>query len=263
MLMTPSLHAQLPATALHLPSSLQTLIASIRSRSNITPDVARQLVLDAKITAKDVAPWANFRHPASHSYGRKLVYAEPQFEILVMSWAEGDYSAIHDHGVAQWGAVQCFGLAEHNVYRLTGRTLQLVEQGLSYPNSVNAVNNSLIHQMGNPSRMEFMSLHVYGSEALYSSVTSDARVFDLFEGSIQHTDGGVFFCLPDSDISHRLDGLQGNRDTTLMHHQWMLARVQTILRSDEHCDRRWLIEREHELLEHIERLRLPKPAATR
>ncbi|MEL7085973.1 MAG: cysteine dioxygenase family protein [Cyanobacteria bacterium P01_A01_bin.3] len=260
--MTPSLHSKLAATSLDLPPSIQTLIASIRSQSNITPDLARQLIVDANITEHELAPWANFQHPVAHSYGRKLIYAEPHFEILVMSWAEGDYSAIHDHGVAQWGAVQCFGLAEHNVYQLNNRTLRLVEQGLSYPNSVNAVDSDLIHQMGNPSRVEFLSLHVYGCAAGHPSVTSDAGVFDLFEGCIHHTDGGVFFCLPESDISYRIEGLRGDRDTTLMHHQWMLARVQRMLGSDEECDRRWLREREVQLLDRIERLRSTSPAAT-
>ena len=262
MIMTPSLHTQLPSTVSALPTSLQTLIASIRRYANITPDLAQQLLGDANISERDVAAWANFNHPASHSYGRKLVYAEPHFEILVMSWAEGDYSAIHDHGVAQWGAVQCFGLAEHNVYRLADRQLWLVEQGLSYPNSVTAVDRDLIHQMGNPSKLEFLSLHVYGSVAGHGSVTGDARVFDLFESSIQHTNGGVFFCLPDADISYRIPGLTGDRDTTLLHHQWMISRVHRLLESGEECDRRLLRERERQLRERIGRLRLVNSGTT-
>ena len=238
------------------PSSLQSLIDNIRRQPSLSPELAVKLVANASITAEDLEPWRDFNHPIEDSYGRKLIYAEDGFEILAMSWAIGDYSAIHDHGVAQWGAVQCFGAAEHNVYRFVDSQLTLVDRDRLSPGTINPVDSNLIHQMGNPGQTQFLSLHVYGSTADRDSVTGDARVFDLFEGDIQYTDGGVFFCLPDSDISYRDPGLQGDRTATLLHHQWMLARVRSILRSQQASSERrdWFVERKRRVGDRMARL---------
>ena len=64
----------------------------------MTPAIARQCVLDANLRAEDLTAWADFDHPVEDSYGRRLVYDGGDFEIMVMSWAPGDFSAIHDHG---------------------------------------------------------------------------------------------------------------------------------------------------------------------
>ncbi|MBK8652429.1 MAG: hypothetical protein IPN20_00430 [Haliscomenobacter sp.] len=51
-----------------------------------------------------ITPWADFDHPDADSYGRKMAYKGPNFEIMVMSWKPGDFSSIHDHGHTQWGS---------------------------------------------------------------------------------------------------------------------------------------------------------------
>jgi hypothetical protein len=65
----------------------------------------------------------------------------------------------------------------------------------------------LIHQMGNPGQQRFLSLHVYGCREPRPAITAAARVFELDEGCIQFTNGGVFFGLPESDILCRQAGL--------------------------------------------------------
>ncbi|NET37636.1 MAG: cysteine dioxygenase [Cyanothece sp. SIO1E1] len=220
-----------------LPRSLEDLITSIRQHleqtsgaiRQISPETVRRCVIEANIKAEDLQPWADFDHPIEHSYGRKPVYDDGYFEIMVMSWAVGDYSAIHDHGCAQWGAVQCFGQAEHRVYQLKDNVLHTLAEMCLTPGSVNAVHHDLIHQMGNLSAAPFLSLHVYGCQDRCSSVTGNARIFDLFEGSVQYTSGGVFFCLPEEKINQRDCGLLGDIKTTLHHNQRMLARVSQIL----------------------------------
>ncbi|MGF1515340.1 MAG: cysteine dioxygenase family protein [Elainellaceae cyanobacterium] len=174
-------------------------------------------------------PWADFSHPVADSYGRKLVFHGGHFEIMVMSWVPGDCSAIHDHGGAQWGAVQCFGAAEHYIYGYRQGSLTTLKLAHYTPGMIHQVDHSLIHQMGNASDMPFLSLHVYGCASPRQMITGDARIFDLFEGSIQYTDGGVFFCLADAQIKRRHLGLWGDAETQLRHHRHMRDRIQRIL----------------------------------
>jgi hypothetical protein len=101
---------------------------------------------------------------------------------------------------------------------------------------VHAVDNSLIHQMGNPSNEPFLSLHVYGCQGARHSITGNARIFDLLEGSIQYTDGGVFFGLPEDQINQKRTGLEADRETTLRHHRLMCDRICRILNTQQTSD---------------------------
>ena len=236
--MTPLLSST-STSALALPSSLQTLIQTLRGNQTLNPEHARQMVLTANVRAEDLEPWVDFDHPLTDSYGRRLVYDGGDFEVMVMSWVPGDVSAIHDHGAAQWGAVQCFGSAEHGVYQLVNHQLSTANISAVKPGTVMAVDHDLIHQMGNPGNDPFLSLHVYGNPNAVGPVTHNARMFDLFDGSIQSTDGGVFFCLPADQINQRIEGLRGDLETTLRHHQQMLSRVSRMLTVNESSSSLW------------------------
>lgn len=231
-------HDRIP-TSVNLSSRIQTLIHSLETAPVVTPKIAAQLLEEATIEAGDLQLWAEFAHPVADSYGRHLVYDGGDFEVMVMSWAPGDYSAIHDHGAAQWGAVQSFGAAEHSVFRLDQMQLSTVSVHPFPMGSVNAVDSDLIHQMGNPSRSPFLSLHVYGSSNHTGSITGDARIFDLYERSILYTDGGVFFGMPVDQVTHQVQGLQGDNPTTLRHHQQMLSRTYQRLASGENTTCLW------------------------
>ena len=176
-------------------------------------------------------PWADFDHPVADSYGRQLVHHGGHFEVMVMSWLPGDCSAIHDHGSTQWGAVQCFGAAEHYIYRFSEGKLKTLDPAHYTPGMVRAVDHNLIHQMGNSSDRPFLSLHVYGCPNKAESITGNARIFDLWENSIQYTDGGVFFCLPELEIKQKDYGLVADKTAILRHHHQMANRIQRILQS--------------------------------
>ncbi|MCB0638640.1 MAG: hypothetical protein KDC54_18545, partial [Lewinella sp.] len=100
-----------------LPVSLQQIARQLAAQHPARAAAVRKIVLEAQVQPADLAPWADFDHPVSDSYGRKLVYKADNFEIMVMSWRPGDFSTIHDHGHTQWGAVQIFGPAEHATFR--------------------------------------------------------------------------------------------------------------------------------------------------
>ena len=99
-----------------LPDSLRFIIEKLEERKEWKPAEVRRVVLEAGVKQEDLLPWADYGHPASDSYGRRLIYQEGNFEMMAMSWAPGDFSAIHDHGHTQWGAVQVFGPAEHATF---------------------------------------------------------------------------------------------------------------------------------------------------
>lgn len=144
------------------PINLQTLIYMLQETPEFTPEDIQTMVVKADISAQDLMPWADFNHPVTDSYGRQLVFDGGHFEIMVMSWMPGDFSAIHDHGATQWGAVQCFGAAEHFIYTFTQGVLCTLQPAHYSPGMVHAVDHSLIHHMGNPGSEPFLSLHVYG-----------------------------------------------------------------------------------------------------
>lgn len=207
------------------PVSLQCLIFLLSQTKHLTSDRVYQSLLHANISQSELMPWANFNHPVGDSYGRQLVYDGGYFEVMVMSWLPGDVSAIHDHGQAQWGAVQCFGQAIHTVYELVGQKLQTKVEFPLFPSRIVEVDHDLIHQMSNYSNEPFLTLHVYGCSDFNDTITGNARIFDLLEGKIQYTNGGVFFCLPDTEISRRGQKIEADFSTTVRHHQQMLDRI--------------------------------------
>lgn len=257
--MAHKLCAEVPSQrSCELPPSIERLIVLLQSQTIVSPQQVCQAVLDAKIQPEELLPWATFDHLVGDSYGRKLVYDGQYFEIMVMSWLPGDCSAIHDHGFAQWGAVQYFGEAEHITYHLDDTSLDNIsrdkpssdlnptlnhdintslnknlEQKILhtdvkttfYPGDVAPVDHDLIHQMGNAGQTPFLSLHVYGAPYFAGPITGDARIFDLLEESIQYTDGGVFFGLPEDAIKQRDYGLRADSATMLRHHQLMYDRL--------------------------------------
>ncbi|MDJ0836472.1 MAG: cysteine dioxygenase family protein [Acidobacteriota bacterium] len=214
----------------HLPPGIQRLVRLVESqRTDITPERARDFVIEANVQTEDVMPWADFGHPARDGYGRKPAYDGGFFEIMVMSWTVGDFSSIHDHGTAQWGAVKSFGNAEHAVFEFKNDTLVTRVRNAFSPGTVNPVTHDLIHQMGNVDQAPFCSLHMYGSYDHNGDITGDSRIYDLYENKVQFTTGGVFFCLPESDISDRETGVKADYPTFLRHHAEMLKRIHTFL----------------------------------
>jgi cysteine dioxygenase len=191
-----------------LPFSLRDLIRTLEAEQEMTPRRAGYLLEQADIKEEDLLPWADFDHSSQHSYARHLAFDGGFFEMMVMSWVPGDYSAIHDHGHTQWGAVQVYGPAEHSVFLAQDDELRTLSRTPVRPGQVFAVSHHLVHQMGNPSETNFLTFHLYGCHGMRHDVTSDARVFDLEEHQIQRTDNGVFFAMAEDQVKLREPGPQ-------------------------------------------------------
>jgi len=213
-----------------LPASLHYIVEHLQDLRDLRPCQVRRIVMDANVQPTDLAPWGDFDHPVGDSYGRQLVYRGDHFEIMVMSWRPGDYSAIHDHGHTQWGAVQIFGPAEHATFRLEDGYISTLARWTVEVRDVVGVGHSLIHQMGNATKDTFfLTLHVYGTREDLDSITGDARIFDLENGSVQRVDGGVFYALPAAEVKSVEHGIAGDFPTRFRH---MVELVRRLRRMD-------------------------------
>lgn len=200
-----------------LPSSVQHLIDEIESSDNLTPSTLANLLKQSEVTIEDLSPWSDYHHPKKDSYGRKLVYKSDKYEMMVMSWQPGDFSAIHDHGYTQWGAVKIFGPAEHATFRVDDNKISTLARWDVTPGDVVGVNHSLIHQMGNPTDTPFISFHVYGCTESHENITGEARLYDLSDHKIQRVNGGVFFNLKENEIERLENGPSPDFPTKLRH----------------------------------------------
>ena len=209
-----------------LPDSLRFIIEKLEERKEWKPAEVRRVVLEAGVKQEDLLPWADYGHPASDSYGRRLIYQEGNFEMMAMSWAPGDFSAIHDHGHTQWGAVQVFGPAEHATFRVDEGRITTLFRSQFKPGDVVGVSHTLVHQMGNPTDEYFMTLHVYGRPEDIDNVTGDARVYDLEHETIQRVDGGVFYALPEEEVKWTEPGPRPDFPTRLRHMVELARRLQ-------------------------------------
>lgn len=221
----------------HLPRSIKQIILELEKEESLKPAEVRQIILAAKVEPEDLMPWADFDHPVKDSYGRKLIYAGSQFEIMAMSWRPGDISTIHDHGYTQWGCVQVFGPAEHATFKIEDDGLKTLARWQMKPYDAIGVNHTLLHQMGNLSEdTRFLTLHVYGDLEPSENVTGDARVMDLWNEEIQRVDGGVFFGLLASEIKRTEAGPSPDFPTRLRH---MIELGRRIRRIGDHPEISW------------------------
>ena len=198
-----------------LAASLSNLIHKLEEAQPSKPSQIVRLVKEAQVTAADLMPFADFEHPGTDSYGRRMVYKGANYEIMVMSWNPGDFSAIHDHGYTMWGAVQIFGRAEHATFRWEDEHMSTLARWVVEEGDVLGVGHSLVHQMGNRDSDPFVSLHVYGHINDLDNITGEARIFDLHNQEVQRVNGGAFFNLKEDKIVKKEEGPKADFPTLL------------------------------------------------
>ncbi len=199
---------------------IQNLL-NVTNKEDLSPLKAGELVKLANISEDDLLDYADFDHPIADCYGRKLVYDNGNFEVMVMSWNPDHYSSIHNHGHTQWGVVQVFGNAHHLIFHEKEEHLHLSRKEILTTEGIVKVNNKFLHQMGNASSVSFLSLHVYGCNDRTENITADAKNYDLEFDRVSHTTGGAFFNLPEDAI---YDFSKGPRptDEVFLHYAYLL-----------------------------------------
>jgi predicted metal-dependent enzyme (double-stranded beta helix superfamily) len=199
-----------------LNSKIDILIDFLSShKDKINPNKLRNFLSNLMIESSDIEPWADFSHPNHEGYGRKLVYAEQNFEIMVMSWMPNDFSAIHNHGYTQWGAVQVFGNTSHYVYKFQNNHIKLIEKQSFKPNDIVLVTNEFIHQMGNQTDTPCLTLHIYGTNEPKEVITADSLIFEIENNRVVKTTGGAFFQLDESEVEV-MNILKCNDENTIL-----------------------------------------------
>ncbi len=216
------------------PVRVRRLVESVQAQERLTPASCKKLLVDSGVTSEDLAQWARFDHPKEDSYGREMVFDGGYFELMVMSWVDGDTAAIHDHGYTQWGAVKVLGPTEHAIFKLENGHLTTAERRKFAPDSVVSVSHDLIHQMGNVGQAPYLTLHLYGCYERESCVTGDARLYEIDEDAIQITNGGVFYALPDDAIDERRPAPKADFPTTLRCKVELLRRLMRANNSLDH-----------------------------
>lgn len=212
-----------------LPKTLHRLVEglteAVKQRPKMTPAIAQEVVMAANVAEEDIREFADFDHDVADSYGRKLVYEHPEFEVMVMSWNPGHYSSIHNHGYTQWGAVQAFGHVHHQIYHVKADVLAFSKKEILPKGTIAKVNHQLVHQMGNATTEKYLTLHVYGApkDSYQNCVTADARNYDLEFDRISYTTGGAFFNLPTEEIYDISPGPKATPDVMLHYMSQLLA----------------------------------------
>ena len=178
---------------LSLPKSLEFLVVKLSEKDTFTSKEAAELLLRSYVQADDLIDYVAFDHEIDESYGKKVIYEGSNFEILAKSWAPGDFSAIHDHGISEWGAIKVFGCLEHSTFVQDQKYLT-TESVIQFNSGViSTLDESLIHQMGNPTSHNILSLHIYGINQYAPKITQDSRIYDITSGMVFKTNGGAFF----------------------------------------------------------------------
>lgn len=209
------------------PNSLQRLIndlaGAVEAKESVNPARAAELLRAADIQEADLRPFADLEYPAADCYGRGLVVDQGRFEVMVMSWKPGHYSSIHNHGYAEWGAVQVFGPVHHQVYQIEDGAMEFATIEILPKGSILPVDNALIHQMGNATSQPYLTLHLYGANELDSCVTADAKTFELEFGRVAHTTGGAFFDVQEPAI-YQFEEAPPASDEVFLHYAALLMR---------------------------------------
>jgi cysteine dioxygenase len=207
---------------LSLPISISNLIKSLEVQDSFNPVEIINILSDSEINSEDLVKWAKFDHPVTDGYGRALVHAGDNFEIMVMSWNPRDQTAIHNHGYTTWGAVQVFGNLEHASFHCKDNFLYTLHKEKLTHGEVISVSQKLIHQMGNASDQPVLSLHVYGRDVKSDNITSDSFIYEAGKHEIQVVNGGVFYDLKNNEIAKRSSGLTSDPLTEIAHYTSLL-----------------------------------------
>jgi len=233
--MTNSVDKQKPSIT-ELPRSIQNIIRGIESEKNLTHTKLRKIVKYAHVQIEDLTPWTDYEHSPLDSYGRVSIYDGGYFNIMVMSWLPGDFSAIHDHGKTLWGAVQVFGEAEHGIFYVQDSEIRTLSRVQMKPGQIVGVTHELVHQMGNPTDRKYPSLHIYGNDGItHGKITEEERIIDFDEDTVQRAVGGAFFALPEDEIVRREPGLNPDFMTWLRNTTETIRRLRTADKAGVPC----------------------------
>lgn len=161
----------------NIPNSISKIINELNSHRLIDNALVADIVSQANLSTTDLAEFHSFNHSNSESYGRRLIYDNGNYKILLMSWRSGDFTAIHNHGYTEWGCVYFFGEATHRLYSISNDELRILQKDNFHNGQIVSVYGDLTHIMGNLSSNDFTTLHIYGSNTRKKDFSKDTTVY--------------------------------------------------------------------------------------
>jgi hypothetical protein len=161
----------------YLPGCIINLLFELDHQPNMNNDLVSQILSGIKLSEEALEPYVFTNHPVNESYGRKLIWDNGDYKILLMTWHPGDFTAIHNHGYTEWGGVYFFGEATHRLYHVENNELTLIQKNVFPNGQVASICGDLTHLMGNAGNRDIITLHVYGSNTRKENVSEDAKVY--------------------------------------------------------------------------------------
>ena len=175
-----------------LPEKMNVLISEMEKCQTYANDDLIHILQTFQFKAEDFWNLADFGHSPQYSYGRTKIYQGRNFSIFLMSWAENDFTAIHNHGQCDWGAVCFLGEVHHRLYQYENESIVLTDKCIIPAGTLVPVQGNLVHAMGNLSDRPSLSLHIYGSNNPIMQQDTTTRIFELEKKRIRFTSGEAF-----------------------------------------------------------------------
>jgi cysteine dioxygenase len=204
-----------------LPKPLQSILQRIQELKEIRPGSTLEDYFFNSLSKDDFKCFATYNHPPEESYGRHTIYQDNKIKVLFMTWCPGDFTAIHNHGPAEWGFVYAFDEITHRVYEQQDNQISLKNSETFKAGQLARVSSGLIHMMGNTSAKAALSLHIYGID---NTIPIDhAKVYQPEQSKVVETCGPAFLNLNPQFILSEYKFDTYSSETLLDYHQLTLT----------------------------------------
>jgi len=196
------------------PRCVRELITLLREEGITDADALQGGLTSIGIDFDAMEPLGAFGHVPSLSYGRHCLWQGAHAGVYLMAWNPGDFTALHGHGHAEWGAVVFGGETVHRSYHVEGTRVSLQAATTIPAGKVLGVcRGDYYHAMGNHGTKPFLTLHIYGANDHQGVCTDDARVFELEKNQISVTGGSAYVNMGDEHRKTVIPGIQTDRET--------------------------------------------------
>jgi cysteine dioxygenase len=197
-----------------LPASVKRLIQVIESGKPASSKELAVIVKQNMLIRDELLHLNDFDHPRHLSYGRRQLFENDTFCIYLMSWCPGDFTAIHDHGTTQWGCVLALDDFAHRLYYFKNEKLVLKDDKPFLKGQTASVYSDVIHMMGNNSRQNALSVHIYGTNEPGKKVAQHSRIFYPEINRMTITMGAAYLYHPKT-CTHELQDFSHIEESTL------------------------------------------------
>lgn len=149
----------------HTPCRALEPLTTYLSALNAAPelDAVEDLLNQLDITRDDLAEYIRFNDNGSRRYARNPITTSGWYELLVICWAPGQSSLIHDHAGSACAFRVIQGTGSETTYlRTPGGKVRPVSAEILSPGDVCASKDADIHRVANDTEGEdLITLHLY------------------------------------------------------------------------------------------------------